>query len=84
MEGQVWKKEDTYLRIVHRERLSVVYKSMKDLKAKAGTEQQVTKKEFCRLIQGAVLMTPAEVRAAKGLPPSDVEAEFLEEGEGLI
>jgi hypothetical protein len=65
-EGQVWKQGETYLRIVHWERLSIVYKAISDLRTQAGTEHQVSKKEFCRLIRGATLMPPEEVRAARG------------------
>ena len=55
-QDQLWKKGDDYFRIVERERLSVKYKSMKDLIASEGTTHLVTKKEFCRLIKGAELL----------------------------
>ncbi len=60
-QGQIWKQGDDYLRIVEWERLAIVYKSMKDPASKEGTRHQVTKKEFCRLIKGAVLQTPEKV-----------------------
>ena len=55
-QNQVWHKGDEYIRIVHVERLGVVYKTMKDLVLKEGTRHQVTKKEFCHLIKGATLL----------------------------
>ena len=58
-QDQVWQQGDTYLRIVHLERLKVRYKQMKDVASKAGTHHDVSKKEFCRLIKGATLLTPA-------------------------
>ena len=63
-QNQVWKQGDLYLRIVVLERLSVEYKAMKDLTAKEGERHQVTKKEFCRLIKGAVLVAPAATECA--------------------
>ncbi len=59
-QGQIWKKDDIYLRIVHWARLSIEYKAMKDPLTKEGTVHQVTKKEFCRLLKGAMLLTPKE------------------------
>lgn len=58
-EGQLWKKGDVYYRILHREHLGVIYKSMKNPVTKEGTEHQATKKEFCRMLKGAELLTPA-------------------------
>ena len=57
-QGQVWKQEHHYLRIVKLERLAVEYKAMADLETKEGTLHQVTKKEFCRLLKTAVLHLP--------------------------
>ncbi len=65
-QGQIWKKGDEYLRIVTWERLAIEYKAMQDLDSKGGTLHQVTKKEFCRLIKGAVLNNPP---AHKSQPP---------------
>jgi hypothetical protein len=64
-QGQVWKKGDEYLRIVHLERLEVKYKSMKDLVTREGTHNHVSKKEFCRLIKNASLVpsTPEKNQA---------------------
>lgn len=58
-QNQVWKKEGRYLRIVRLERLSVTYKELTDLESGEGTWHKVTKKEFCRLLKGAVLAPPA-------------------------
>ena len=63
-QGQVWKKGDDYFRIVTWERLAIEYKSMKDLDSKEGTLHEVTKKEFCRLIKGAVLQVPESPAAS--------------------
>ncbi len=57
-QGQVWKKDDEFLRIVVWERLAIEYKAMRDLESKEGTVHRVTKKEFCRLIKGAELIRP--------------------------
>lgn len=55
-QGQVWKNDTTYLRIVQLERLSVDFKIMENAFTKDGTHKQVSKKEFCRLIKGATLI----------------------------
>lgn len=56
-QGQIWKQDAEFLRIVKLERLSVTYKAMKDPVEGTGTTKQVTKKEFCRLIKGAELQS---------------------------
>jgi hypothetical protein len=56
-QGQVWKVGDEFLRIVHLERLEVKYKAIKDLATGEGTHHHVTKKQFCRLIKGATLVS---------------------------
>jgi pyridoxal biosynthesis lyase PdxS len=61
-QNQVWKQGDVYLRIVQLERLDVRYKAISNLLAGEGTHHHVSKKEFCRLIKGARLLTQAEVR----------------------
>ena len=61
-QNQVWKQGKEYLRIVRLERLEVQYKAIKNLLAGEGTHHHVSKKEFCRLIKGATLLTQAEVR----------------------
>ncbi len=55
-QGQIWKTETTYIRIVELERISVDLKMMEDAFAKDGTHKQMTKKEFCRLIKDATLV----------------------------
>lgn len=57
-QGQIWKQGNDYFRIVTWERLAIEYKAMKDLDSKEGALHQVSKKEFCRLIKGAVLQVP--------------------------
>jgi len=61
-QNQVWKQGDEYLRIVHLERLEVKYKAIENLLTGKGTHHDVSKKEFCRLIKGATLLTQAEVK----------------------
>lgn len=65
-QGQVWKKDGGFLRIVVWERLAIEYKAMKDLDSKDGTVQRVTKKEFCRMLKGAVLHVPEEPASDDG------------------
>lgn len=55
-QGQLWKKDREFFRIVECERLSVTYKAMENPFAKEGMTNQVTKKEFCRLIKDAKLL----------------------------
>ena len=59
-QGQVWKRDTDCLRIVHLERLAVDYKILKFPEAREGTHQRATKKEFCRLLKGAVLFSLEE------------------------
>ena len=61
-QNQVWKRADEYLRIVHLERREVRYKAITDLLSGAGEHRHVSKKEFCRLIKDATLLTQGEVR----------------------
>ena len=58
-QGQVWKKDQEYIRIVKLERLAVAYKSLPNLGNKAGTLHQTSKKDFCRLLKQARLLVPA-------------------------
>ncbi len=58
-QDQVWKQGDQFLRITRLNRLEVGYKEMADLVTKEGKHYNVTKKEFCRLIKGAALISPA-------------------------
>ena len=68
-QGQVWKQGDGYLRIVHLERLEVQYKAIKNLLTGEGSHHHVSKKDFCRLLKGATLLTQAEVRKKWGDSP---------------
>ncbi len=64
-QGQTWKRGDCYFRIARLERLSVEYKLIDNLTTKEGVHHKATKKEFCRLIKNAVLMTADEVAEAR-------------------
>ena len=66
-QNQVWRLRDQYIRIVNLERLAVDYKSMTDLANRTGTHRRITKKEFCRMMKGALLLTPEENRALKAV-----------------
>ncbi len=61
-QNQVWKQGDTYFRIVLLKRLEVRYKSVEDLLTGEGKHCLVSKKEFCRLIKNAKLLSEEEVR----------------------
>ena len=63
-QSQVWKQGEIFFRIVRVERLEVDFKEMSSPKSKKGTHLHVSKKEFCRLIKGATLLTEAEVLSA--------------------
>lgn len=77
-QGHVWKCGNTYVRIVHIERLTVDYKAMASLDSKTGTHHQVSKKEFCRMLKGASLIAaelpirdkPADSSPESGTAPS--------------
>jgi len=62
-QAQVWKQDNQYIRIIRVERLAVEYKISKDLMAKEGTHHQATKKEFCRLLKNAVLLSTPKVQS---------------------
>lgn len=63
-QGQVWKRGGQYLRIVELERLKVGYKAQTKLTSRDGHHREVTKKDFCRLIKTATLLTPVQVLEA--------------------
>jgi hypothetical protein len=63
-QGQIWKKDGQYFRIVRLERLKVEYKSMISLTTREGSAQITSKKDFCRLLKGAHLLA-----ADKKTPP---------------
>ena len=55
-QNQIWLKGSEYYRIVQLDRVEVQYKIMTDPLSGRGPHHQVTKKEFCRLLKGAVLL----------------------------
>ena len=57
-QGQIWKCGDEYVRIVQLERLEVGYKSALNLKFADGKRGHTSKKDFCRLLKGATLVSP--------------------------
>ena len=61
-QNQVWRKDGEHYRIVQLERLMVSYKIVRDFGTGEGTHIQVRKKEFCRLIKDATLLTQEEIR----------------------
>ena len=61
-QDQVWKRGEEYLRILHLGRLEVEYKSVKSLTTRSGTRHHVSKKDFCRLLKTATLMTTEEIQ----------------------
>lgn len=63
-QAQVWKLGENFLRIVRLERLEVEYKLTTTLNAKKGTHHTVSKKEFCRLIKPAELLSGSQSPAA--------------------
>ena len=67
----MWKKGNDYVRIVHWERLAIEYKLMEGTPNRRGKVYRVTKKEFCRMLQGAELLVNA--------PAEDADAEVEDE-----
>ncbi|HTD66256.1 MAG TPA: hypothetical protein VK846_06980 [Candidatus Limnocylindria bacterium] len=65
-QGEIWKRDDQFLRVVRVERLAVEYKALKKLASKEGTLHKVTKKEFCRLLKTAELLPPAPLHSGPG------------------
>lgn len=61
-QNQCWQQGDTYLRIVRLERLEVEYKAQTNLLSADGRHHHVSKKEFCRLIKGATLLSSDDIR----------------------
>jgi hypothetical protein len=57
-QGQTWKCATEYVRVVRLERLEVGYKAFKSLnKSSEGKHQVTSKKDFCRMLKGATLLT---------------------------
>jgi len=59
-QNQLWRKGKALYRIVNLERLSVGYKKVDEAHPEGGEHHVATKKEFCRLIKGAVEVPGAE------------------------
>jgi hypothetical protein len=57
------------------ERLEVQYKAIKNLLSGEGQHCHVSKKEFCRLIRDARLLTQAQVRELWLRPESAIESD---------
>jgi hypothetical protein len=64
-QGQVWKKDGQYIRIVRLERLEVEYKSMDSLADKSKPNVVTSKKDFCRLLKGAHQLQPKTSETAR-------------------
>jgi hypothetical protein len=62
-QNQVYQKGEEFFRVVRVERLKVRYKPVGPLMAGEGEHVEVSKKEFCRLIKGATLLSHEEVEA---------------------
>jgi len=60
-QGQTWKCGDEFVRIVDLQRLGVGYKTFKNLKSTTGTHQRASKKDFCRMLKTAKLLSGEEV-----------------------
>jgi hypothetical protein len=56
-QGQLWKHGKEFIRIVRLARLEVEYKSLASLASKEGTKHVTSKKDFCRLLKQARLLT---------------------------
>lgn len=69
-QGQIWKQGKEYIRIVRLERLEVEYKSQPSLASKEGTRHVTSKKDFCRLLKQARLLS-----REKQAPPALNEAD---------
>ena len=55
-QNQIWKKGGQYIRIVHRDNISVVYKVITDVRNEKVPHERATKKDFCRMIKGFVVI----------------------------
>jgi hypothetical protein len=73
-QGQLWKQGKEYIRIVRLARLEVEYKTLPSLGGKEGTMHITSKKDFCRLLKQARLLSqtetasPAAPRVPKTMP----------------
>jgi hypothetical protein len=73
-QGQIWKCDEEYVRIVQLERLEVRYKSATNLQFTGGKHQHTSKKDFCRLLKGATLLaTKTDPPVEKSKPASSLQ-----------
>ena len=77
-QGQIWQTAEAMLIITKWERMTIRYKTVKELVTREGEQFDVSKKEFCRLIKGAHLLTPEEIAELSEMVP---EVEGPLEGE---
>lgn len=56
-QGQTWDCGNEFVRIVDLQRLEVGYKTFKSLGSSTGTHQRTSKKDFCRMLKSANLVT---------------------------
>ena len=59
-QGQIWKRGNEYFRITEWSRMFIQYKLSYSLHGSEETMVEVTKKEFCQIIKGAVLCESEE------------------------
>jgi hypothetical protein len=71
-QGQVWKLGNDFIRIVDLARLEVGYKLMKNLETGEGSHHRSSKKDFCRLLKSATLLSSRSRATAstRSVPPS--------------
>ena len=67
-QGQVWKRGDEFIRIVHLERLEVKYKVVKNLKSGEGKHEHTSKKDFCRLLKECTLLVEKPIEHSDTMP----------------
>jgi hypothetical protein len=70
-QAQIWKHGDEFIRIVHLERLEVGYKVLKNLNSGEGTHHRASKKDFCRLLKSATLLTPMPATTRPSAKPPE-------------
>jgi hypothetical protein len=74
-QNQIWKKGGQYIRIVHRDNLSVVYKVISDVRNEKVPHERATKKDFCRMLKGFVLIDamPKPLKNVEAVDASELE-----------
>lgn len=70
-QNQIWNLGDGYILITHLERLEVQYKTFKNISNRKGAHHHVSKKEFCRLIKHAILLSAEDIATARLQSPVD-------------